>query len=159
MKSLVINTSSPFTAANMLDRELVLRMLAYEDTLIHGDDGQYMYKLPSYKPRSTLTVEYAIQRLVLHYFGFTTKLSDVEMYRSIYRNYSSDATVLQSVTYLRENKCLYYSSPLISVGDRVHKVLENCNVLSIDGTDVHNLFDMTRASPFEHVLIGAFSSS
>jgi hypothetical protein len=152
-----LQVTAPFT--HVEDRELILQMLAYEDSLIHSNVGQEMYKTQSYSPLTSLTVELALQRLVLHKFGFTTSPQDVDRYRSIYRHYPKDTEVLNSVTYLRENKCLYYTSPVISVGDNINTDLQGCSVLSLDGCTEHNLYDVLGSTPSEHAFIAAFSSS
>lgn len=101
------------------DRDLVLRMLRYEDGLIHSPETMRMYADPTFRPRTSLTIEHALQRVVLARFGFSTSDESVRAYRSIFRHYyrspwDHDRDVLSAVTYMRENKLLYYTAPPIT---------------------------------------------
>lgn len=118
------------------DRELVLSMLRREDRLIHAPETMRMYADPVYAPRSSLTIEHALQRLVLAHFGFSTSDHSLRAYRSIFRHYYSsprnhDAEVMSAVTYLRENKLLYYTAPPVEVGQEVGGLLRRVRVVAL----------------------------
>ena len=147
-----------FTNSDLKNKRLIVDMLQYEDTLIHGEVGQSMYKTPSYYPRKSLTIEHALHRLVLQKFGFSNTDTDVATYRSIYRNYYDDIDVLRSVTYMRENKCLYYKRPIVEIGDIVSDQLKRCNVYDLNNTP-RNLFDVVNSLTAKHIFVGAFSGS
>lgn len=165
----------PFASSDATNKRLVVEMLKYEDSLIHGEQGQSMYRDPSYQPARSLDVEHGVQRMVLTRFGFRNDDDDVSTYRTIFRTYYQgptdyDAEVLGSVTYMRENRCLYYTAPPIRVGDAVSDLLAKCMV---HVADVDNVFSPTRRSLIDivtcavaaarvsvrHVFVGAFSGS
>ena len=66
------NGSIPFTIENVKNKELVIRMLNYEEKLTKSDYGQSLYKNTLNNPLISLTIEYGINRLVLSNFGFDT---------------------------------------------------------------------------------------
>ena len=106
----------PFTTTTLTDRSLVLTLLKYEDTLIHSKTGQDVYKNPYNLSLTSLEPQKIIQRMVLAHFGFTTTETDVNMYREIYHTYPHDMEIRSSVTYLRENICLTYTSKALQIG-------------------------------------------
>lgn len=156
----------PFTITNVLDRELVIRMLKYEETLTKGEFGQMMYRNPLNKPFISLTVEKALNRKVLSDFGFTTTNADVDMYRTIFRTYfrspeDYDEEVINSVHYMRENKCVFYKHPPIEIGQKI----PNCELYELDGktkTTLHQAltlrFDGVN-TPQNYSIFAAFSLS
>jgi hypothetical protein len=149
----------PFTLEDVKNRNLVIKMLKYEDTIIHGEIGKQIYGDPSYKPRTSLFSQFSIHRLVLSKFGFTTSNNDVKNYRSIFLNYyqspdNYDQEVLSSVTYMRENKCVYYKQPIIQIGDQ----LPNCRLYELDGKTETNLYEKF-GQDFNYMFIGGFSNS
>ena len=100
-----------------------------------------------------------IQRAILASFGFTTEDSSVEAYRSIFRNYyvsptDYDRDVLQSVTYMRENLCLYYTTPELKISEPA----QNCSLYGLDGKSQHELFSLIRPTS-RFTMLCAFSSS
>lgn len=164
-----------FTSDHVKDRQLILRMLQYEDKIIHApivtastsnavktdgcSSGQCVRPSIPSSPSSvpvpsissipvvpiipivpigrevyaefasgtgpgagaSLEPEYKIHRLVLRHFGFHTTDDDVEVYRTIFAHYyrsptDYDKQVMQSVTYFRENKQVFYTTPQPSVG-------------------------------------------
>ena len=164
----VTGDKKSFTVDDVKNRELVITMLKYEDSIIHssvimltphpsssscsssscsssscssstrdyGAECGSVVELKSMHPvygdplintKSSLEPEYKIHRLVLDKFGFHTTTEDVEMYRTIFKHYYKsptdyDAEVLRSVTYMRENKCVYYTSRELLVGDKIPNV-------------------------------------
>ena len=149
----------PFTKTDILNKELIIKMLKYEDSIIHGSKGNEIYTNPLYKPTRSLNPEYAIHRLVLQNFGFSTNDTDVANYRSIFSYYYTSPTeydndVLSSVTYMRENKCIYYNRPILNIGDKI----PDCKLFDLDGKTEKNLFDIID-NDSKYVFIGAFSNS
>ena len=149
----------PFTIDHIKNKQLIMDMLKYEDTLIHGDTGHQIFTDPSYKNQYSLFSTYTIHRMVLQKFGFNTSHLDVANYRSIFSNYyrsptDYDPEVLNSVTYMRENKCVYYNQPIINIGDK----LPNCEIYEIDGKTKTTLYDKI-GTGFNYMLIGGFSHS
>ena len=65
-------TRKPFTRNDILNRNLVIRMLRFEEELTKSEYGQNLYKNPLNKPFISLTVEKALNRKVLSEFGFDT---------------------------------------------------------------------------------------
>jgi hypothetical protein len=148
----------PFTEATVKNKQLIINMLKYEDSLIHGSIGKDIYANEMNRPRISLEPEFSLHRLTLAKFGFTTDDDDVKIYRTIFQNYYNgphdyDKDVLSSVTYMRENKCVYYTSPIINIGDR----LPDCKIFKLDGleTSLHQEL----GTDFQYAFIGGFSNS
>jgi hypothetical protein len=151
--------TKPFTKESVNDRALVIQMLKYEDTLIHGDIGKQIYTNPLYKPRISLFPEHTIHRIVLTKFGFDTSDESVANYRTIFITYHKSPTeydkeVLDSVTYMRENKCVYYTKPVIGKGDKI----PNCKLYTLDGKTETTVYDQL-GSEFKYAFIASFSNS
>jgi len=149
----------PFTEQTLLDKELIIQMLKYEDSIILGDIGKEIYSDVTYKPRISLTPEYAIHRKVLSNFGFDTSDESVENYRKIFKTYYNSATdydqeVLSCVAYMRENKCVYYTDPVINVGD----IIPDCELYQLNGKDKTTIKDHF-GDNFNYAFIAAFSTS
>ena len=151
----------PFGPDDIKHRSLVLQMLKFEDSLFLGPEGKRIFADPSFHHLTDLDTYYTFHRQTLHAFGFTTTDEDVKMYREIFRNYYNgphdyDAEVLNSVCYMRENKCVYYDAPLINVGDPI----PDSELLTLSG-DSTTLHSQLAALPLtvKHVFVGAFSNS
>ena len=152
-------TTRPFTMKDVSDRELVLRMLRHEDAIILGEQGAKIYRDPLNLPRVSLHPEFTIHRKVLTDHGFDTSDESVANYRRIFRHYyrsptDYDAEILSSVVYMRENKCVYYTRPPITVGDR----LPDSRLYDLDGvttTGVHEAL----GNDFDYAFVAGFSSS
>jgi len=149
----------PFTHKHVADRGLVLRMLRLEDSYIHGKEGKEIYTEPSNQAITSLVPEYTLHRLTLSHFGFDTSDESVRLYRSIFKHYYKSPTqydkeVLDSVTYMRENKCVYYSKPVLCVGDTI----PNCSLVKMDGVTRTTIFDLI-GDKFRFAFIASFSTS
>lgn len=149
----------PFNEQTLYDKDLIIQMLKYEDSIILGDEGKRIYNDLTYKPRVSLTPEYAIHRKVLSHFGFDTTDSSVENYRTIFKTYYKSATdydseVLCSVAYMRENKCVYYTEPAINVSD----VIPDCELYELNGTDKTSIKSHL-GHDFKYAFVAAFSTS
>ena len=120
----------PFTKDCVLNRELVIRMLKYEDDFVNLPEQQQRYRENPYG----LEAIYDTHRFVLRHFGFDTTDKSVENYRTIFITYfespeNYDKEVIESVHYMRANKCVFYTSPIISKGDNIKNILTNLYVL------------------------------
>jgi len=149
----------PFTESDIKNRELVLKMLKYEDEIIHGDIGKSIYENESYEHFSSLETMYIMHRITLNAFGFKTNDDDIQNYRKIFKNYYNSPTdydkeVIESVTYMRENKCIYYTGKNYEVGD----VFENVELYDLTGKNKVNLFDKINPKD-NYTIVGAFSNS
>lgn len=158
-KKEITNTKS-FTKNDIVNKDLVIKMLQYEEMLTKSEYGQNLYKNILNSPLISLNVEKTINRLTLDKFGFNTTDDDVNMYRTIFRTYYSspfdyDKDVLDSVHYMRENKCVYYKVNPLNVGDS----LPNCTIYNLDGRTQIPLHDIIKKKDFNYTLIGAFSLS
>lgn len=147
----------PFTEQTLLDRDLMIRMLKHEDTLILGDTGKKIYEDPTYEISKSLFSEYVIHRLVLDHFGFDTTDQSVLTYRKIFKTYYKSPTdydkeVMQSVAYMRENRCVYYTEPKINVGE----TLPDCKLFMTDGTETTIKNSL---GEFEYAFVAGFSDS
>ena len=147
-----------FTINDVKNKELVIKMLNYEEQISKGDTGQSLYKNTLNLPLVSLNVEKTLNRLTLMHFGFDTTDESVEMYRSIFKNYYNSANdydkdVLSAVHYMRENKCVYYTKPIINVGD----VIPNTELYELNGMTKTSLYDVINKS--NYTLIQSFSLS
>ncbi len=148
-----------FTSEDVANKALVIRMLQYEEALSKGPKGQALYANSSNLPLVSLFVEHTLNRMTLNHFGFSTSDSSVEAYRSIFRAYyrspfDYDAEVLSSVHYMRENKCVYYKSKPLLVGDTV----PDCKVYNLEGAAT-SLYDEFQREPFRYTVVAGFSMS
>lgn len=149
----------PFKLEHVADKDLVIKMLKYEDSLILGSTGKEIYSNPLYKPRISLTPEYTIHRLVLTKFNFDTSDESVENYRKIFGYYYKspnkyDNDVLSSVTYMRENKCVYYTKPKINKDN----IIPDCPLYNLDGETTTSLYQ-TLGKDFNYAFIAGYSTS
>jgi len=154
------NNTKPFTMDDVKNKQLVIQMLKYEEQLTKSEYGQSLYKNTLNKPLISLNIEKALNRLVLSYFGFNTSDLNVETYRTIFRTYYNspndyDKDVLDSVHYMRENKCVYYKLPPLQLGDKI----PNCDLYEIDGKTKTTLYDVINKTKSDYTLIEAFSLS
>ncbi len=154
---LIETEKKSFTEETIKDRELIIKMLRYEDTIFLGDYGKSLF----FTDGSTLdSMEpyFMIHRKVLDQFDFTTTDDDVKNYRKIFSYYyksptNYDKDVISAVAYMRENKCIYYTTPVINIGD----TLPDVQLLSLDGNKT-NLLDHVDNNN-KYTFIGAFSNS
>lgn len=149
-----------FTDKYLKERELIISMLRYEDKILNDEEiGQAIYRNSYNDSLHSLEPQFIMHRLVLKQFGFTTSDYSVKMYREIFRTYYKsptefDAEVINSVAYMRANRCIYYTSQKIEVGDKI----PNVDLLNLNGSKA-NLFTDVLGIPFEKALLCAFSSS
>lgn len=153
------NLKIPFTGKHVNDKPLVIAMLKYEDELARSKQGQNHYKAQLNLPMQSLMVVYSFHKQTLDHFDFDTSDQSVQNYRTIFSTYYNsptdyDAEVLSSVHYMRANKCVYYESLKLNVGDK----MINCNLLSLNGENV-KLFDILAKHKYEHVIVASFSNS
>ena len=132
----------PFTSIDVKNKDLVIKMLNYEEELTKSEFGQSLYKNILNKPLVSLNVEKTLNRLVLSHFGFDTTDENVEMYRTIFRNYYNspndyDKDVLNAVHYMRENKCVYYKNPSLKLDDKI----PDCELYELNGKEKLTLYD------------------
>jgi len=151
-------TLKPFTTEDLLNRELIIKMLRDEDEIILGEEGKKIYTNPTYFVTKSLFSEYVIHRMVLTKNGFDTSDQSVENYRKIFKTYYKSPTdydeeVLKSVAYMRENRCVYYTSPIIKVG----QTLPNCRLYELNGVTETNIVDSL--GKFDLAFVAAFSDS
>ena len=148
-----------FTNEIILNRNLIIEMLKYEDKVIHSDLGKNIYNDNSYEHYTTHEAMYAIHRIVLSEFGFKTDDDNVKTYRKIFQTYYSsplvyDKEVMDSVSYMRENKCLYYSGKDYGVGDK----FEDIKLYDLSGKNEVMLFDKINNDD-KYTFAAAFSTS
>jgi hypothetical protein len=141
-------------------------MLTHEDSILHSDKGQCVYKNPVNRALYSLEPQFVINRLTLSHFGFDTSKESVETYRSIFRNYYIDPThydqeVLSCSTYMRENRLMFYQTPHLEVGG----IVPDCDLLFLDPS--HSESDLKSESlnsiltkeSAQYYLLHAFSTS
>jgi hypothetical protein len=148
-----------FTRNHVLDKELVIRMLSYEENISKSPTGQDLYKNPLNRPLVSLFVEHTLNRMTLHHFGFSTSDSNVEMFRTIFRTYyesaeSYDKDVLNAVHYMRGNKCVYYRTPPLKISE----LIPNCTTYDLDGKSL-SLHEMVLKQNASYTVLAPFSLS
>lgn len=148
-----------FTLDHIQIKELVINMLKYEDQLMFSDVGKSIYNNYYYYPTKSLDAVYTLHRIVLNEFDFDTSDESVDNYRKIFSYYYKspidyDIDVLSSVFYMRENKCVYYKSPMLKIGD----TLPNCRLYELNGKSETNIYDQL-GNNFRYGFIAGFSIS
>ena len=149
----------PFTLDDVSNKDLVMKMLTYEDTILHSEKGQCVYKNPVNRALYSLEPQFVINRLTLSHFGFDTTKESVETYRSIFRNYYTSPTeydkeVLVCSTYMRENRLMFYQTSALEIGDSIPE----CELLSLkeESESLHSILTKENA---QYYLLHAFSTS
>jgi len=150
----------PFTVQDINNKQLIIKMLNYEEEFTKSNDGQLLYHNPLNRPIVSLTIEKTIHRIVLTKFGFDTSDESVNNYRLIFKTYYKspddyDKDVINAVHYMRENKCAYYKSSILEIG---HKI-PDCTLYHLDGKNVTTLYDIINRKNANHTLLAAFSLS
>ncbi len=148
------------TMEDIKNKELVIKMLTDEDTLINSETGQDIYRNMYNGRGTTLEPAFIIQRMILTKYNFTTDQESLNNYREIFRTYyhgptNYDWSVLKCVTYMRENLCPYYTSKIIEIGD----VIPNTSLFKLDGVTKINLDTDIFISKYQHTFLCAFSTS
>ncbi len=148
-----------FDESHIKNKELILKMLKFEDELFLSEQGQQF--LNDYG-NNILSLEgsKSIQRKTLNYFGFESKNSDLKNYRRIFHNYfksstNFDSDVMNSVFYMRENRCLYYKSPQLEINE----IIPNIGIYDLDGKTQYELHELIRSKKFNKTFLAAFSLS
>ena len=147
-----------FTIENVKDKQLVINMLQYEDSIIKGDIGKSIYEDTSFEHYSSLEPMYVIHRIVLNTFNFETCDDDIDNYRKIFAYYYKspseyDYDVINSVAYMKENKCVFYTNKDFNI----HDTFENIDMYDLKKNKI-NLFDKINKED-NYTIIGAFSNS
>jgi hypothetical protein len=132
-----------FEKKDVNNKLLIIEMLKYEEQLTKSEFGQSLYK----------------NRLTLSQFDFDTSDENVEMYRTIFRTYFKSPTdydkdVINSVHYMRENKCVYYNLPIINIGD----VIPDCKLYNYTPIKESSLYNILN-NKSDYAIFGAFSLS
>jgi len=148
-----------FTQEDINNKELMIKMLTYEDKLFLSDDGQKFLKDYGSKITS-LGGSKSIQRYVLNSFSFSSTNEDLKIYRTIFHNYYNSPTdydkdILKSVYYMRENRCLYYTSKPLEKG----QIIPNTNIYDLNGQDTYNLHELIKSKNYDKTFVAAFSLS
>lgn len=154
----IIDNLQPFTENHVLDKQLILKMLQFEDDTFLGSQGQQFLK--DYGDKITsLDGSKSIQRLTLNNFGFSSTDKDLNHYRTIFHHYYNSPTnydkdILGAVYYMRENRCLYYTSPKLKIGDTIPNLfVQN---LDFNYMGLHNIINTHN---YNLTFIAAFSLS
>lgn len=154
-----IQTMKPFRPNNLTNKNLIIQMLKFEDEFGKSENGQKFYKTDTLNPRTSLEPIYAIHRCVLSHFGFDTTDQSVDNYRKIFQTYYKSPTdydreVINSVYYMRANKCVFYNLPKPQIGDN----LIDCNLLTLNGKSTTLITEISKLN-FDKCFVGAFSNS
>jgi hypothetical protein len=150
----------PFTEQHILDRNLMLEMLKYEDKLYLGEIGQDIMRDIGRNNIFSLDGGKTIQRMTLNHFGFSSTPHDLANYRTIFHHYYKspqdfDKEILQSVFYMRENRLLYYTTPILTIG----MTAPDCNLLEVDSQSACTLYNVLNEEKDRTHVVCAFSLS
>jgi hypothetical protein len=160
-----------FTVDELSNRDLVIRMLKWESEYMCSEEGQQRYRAIGSGQFTSLDNEYAFNRRVLREFGFTTNDESVANYRRIFQTYFQsqtdyDADVINSSHYMRNNRCVFYTTPEIHPGDQIPDVslLNNGNqpITLYDAIKNYKVSPSTGTQPpkeWSRLFICAFSNS
>jgi hypothetical protein len=153
------NNNIEFTLDDIKNKKLILDMLKFEDILYLSNKGQQIIKKYG-KVISNLEASKIIQRNTLEKFNFISSDNSLKNYRKIFQHYYISSTnydddVLQSVYYMRENRCLYYIEPELNIGDK----LPDVELFNLDGTTKNNLYNILDNNDYNNCIIAAFSLS
>lgn len=149
-----------FTEDVIDDRDLIIKMLKYEDSIILSYDYTESHPPELAGTAASFEVIYSIHRKVLSHFGFDTSDQSVENYRKIFSHYyqsatNYDAEVLNSVAYMRENRCVYYTKPILNVGDTI----PDCDLYDLDGLSKTTIKNTLQNGTFDYAFVAGYSSS
>lgn len=150
----------PFTPQDVQNRDLVIKMLKYEESFAKSEKGQSLYKNPLNRPFVSLNVEHSINRVTLDHFNFDTSDESVGNYRTIFKTYFKspndyDKEVINSSYYMRNNKCVFYQHPPLKLGEKI----PNCELTLLDGKTKTTLYDAIAKENGKHTVFAAFSLS
>lgn len=153
-------TTKPFTINDIHNKKLVIQMLKFEEHFTKSKEGQALYANKLNRPLVSLDIEHSINRIVLDHFDFDTSDKSVENYRTIFKTYFKspddyDKEVINSVHYMRENKCVFYKNPIIEIGQKI----PNCELTELDGQKKTTLYDAIKKEAGEYTVFAAFSLS
>ncbi len=148
-----------FTPENIKNKDLILNMLKYEDSLYLSEFGQEILRNYGNVSQS-IDGSKIIQRMTLKNFGFSPTDESLRIYRTIFQHYYNSSTdydidVLNSVFYMRENRCLYYTEPELAIGDKI----PNVDLFNLDGKTKSNIYDILDKTKYKNCIIAAFSMS
>ena len=157
MGQLELHKTYPFNNTALQNKELIISMLKAEETLIRSKYGQDKFKNKLNNSGSSLMLTKAFHREILYKFSFNTSDDDVEMYRSIFRTYfrsptDYDKDVIEASHYMRNNRCVFYTTPVLQVGD----IYPDCTLTTLNGTNTQ-LYN--HLNPNGYTFVGAFSNS
>ena len=138
-----------FTPEHVKDRNLIIKMLKYENNIILSQTPDTL--------QTNFDFIIDTHKRVLANFGFNINNYCIQNYRKIFSNYyrsptNYDREVLDSVVYTRENKCVYYTRPILNINDKI----PNISLYDLDKSilQIYDLFDK-----FKYGIIVAFSTS
>ena len=153
---LITKKKIAFTKEHINNRELILKMLRYEDSIMLGDIGKQIYNSYDLYRYTSLDTQYTMNRMTLDHFDFSTDDKSTQNYRTIFQHYYNSPTdydqeVVASVVYMRENKILFYTDPVLKVGDKYVDV----PLLNMNGelTSINSIING------RYVMLAAYSAS
>lgn len=144
-----------FDEPQLGDRVLVLAMLRKYEEIFRGE-GQAFYIQNLHKTLTTFGPENQIRRMVLNHFGFNALSLSMRTFKRIKTVYAGDQEVRNSVTYLKFNRILYWTTPETKIGDNIVK-FGDLPIYTLEGKRL-TVRDLI-GSGFDAVVMAAFSSS
>lgn len=155
-KTRALQEKKQFTDSDVANKELVLQMLQFEDSVIKGPIGRSIYEKTTNR-FSTSKPEKKINMLVLSKFGFDTSKLSVRTYRTIFKHYyrsptDFDVDIINAVVYFRENRRNFYTSPKLNINDLLPDLA--CYTIDETLTTIREL-----AGTFTKLIVAGFSMS
>ena len=152
----------PFTEDHVLDKSLMIDLLKKEEILWFGPWGQDVHKNKYNYNRVSLIPQIIIQKRNLVDNGFDPSDESIKNYRSTFRTYWNSPTdydkdILNAVHYFRNNRILYYTSPILYVGDNVRNIIDTIQVQDLEGDKVS--LKHALSGDWDKCLLHAFSMS
>jgi len=144
-----------FDETHLSDRKLVLAILRKYEEIFRGE-GQAFYKQNLRKTLTTFGSEDKIRSIVLNHFGFNSLSLSMKTFKRIKIVYAGDQEVRDSVTYLRFNRILDWTTPETKIGDIIVN-FGDLPIYTLDGKRV-NVKDLI-GQDFGMAVVAAFSSS
>lgn len=148
-----------FTLDHTHNKELVVKMLTYEDAYGKSEEAMKIYTSKLSHPHTLFPI-YVIHKKVLTDFGFDTSDESVTNYRKIFSVFYKSPTeydrdVINSVYYMKNNKCMFYKKPMPKVGDKI----TDCSILNLDGSSTTLFNALHSISNAEYYFMCSFSMS
>jgi hypothetical protein len=148
-----------FTKEHIKNRDLIISMLKYEDSIILGKVADKIFKSGVFELFNNLETTFIFHRLTLNKFNFNSDDNSISNYRQIFKYYFKSPTdydkeVINSVSYMRENRCIFFTEDKLNKDD----IIPDVELFHLNGHTKVKLHEMINKED-NLTFIGAFSNS